>query len=212
MGPLSALGKRKVPGIPERHLDPVHVEAADDLPHHLEDEVAHLVEGEVERESLVIPEALAGVFQLPLGVRLDEIGALGKVSSGVGVVYAKPCVERHAAAVAVFEKQLQRLDAGIEQGQEPAVLLARVVLEQVRTPVGGASLVVDVLLEDVDAAVGENVHPAAKEVFIHRIGKKVGGNAGRIADKQDAPGSARSDRTGGWFSFHFRGSLIWGLM
>ena len=78
------------------------------------------------------------------------------------VVRAGARSKRHAALMAAIEQHLQRLDPVLQHVEKLLMLRTLVVLQTLRLPVNGESLFETVLLEDIDAAVGDHVRPAAQ--------------------------------------------------
>ena len=101
--------------------------------------------------------------------------------------------ELHPTPVALVQQHLQRLNAGVQQRQEPPVLLPCVVLEAVATPVGGPALGVGLLDERVRPGVGQLVHPPAQVIFGYGVEQVAACDAGRVANVDDAPLTPRRE-------------------
>ena len=163
-------------------LHPVDGEAPRHFGHHRDDEVPHLVMGEVQGRALPVMLALPRTLgdQEP-GVVDDEAcpgpDPLCRRDGAVVVVDAKTGEALDAAAVALIDEDFEWLHSGIEQGQEAPVLGPRVVLEVASAPVHGPSLGVYLLDEGVDFGGGDGVDPAPQILFANRIGKVPGSDA-----------------------------------
>jgi len=85
-------------------------------------------------------------------------------------------VQRTLAEVAMVTgggEDVQRLAARVQHGEEPAVLRPPVILEACAPPITGPALRVDLLVERIDPAVSERIHPVRQLGLVGRIRQDV---------------------------------------
>jgi len=88
--------------------------------------------------------------------------------------------------VALVQQHLQRLHPRVQQRQKAPVLRPRIVVESGAAPVGSPALGVGFLNEGIHPGPSHFVDPVAQVFCRGGIGQVAPGNAGRIADVDNA--------------------------